>query len=303
MPQIGVALPLAAADTRATTALAFAQRAEAAGVGSVWVLDRLVYDCYEPLITLAAVATGTQRVRLGMGILLGALRPPVLLAKMLATLDQLSAGRVIVGLGAGTRADDFEAVGVPHAGRGRRLDELIDVLTLAWSGAPVRYAGRAYTLDVGPVGPRPLQQPHPPLWLGGRAEAVLRRTARVGDGYIGRSSDGPAGFRRIWEQIRAYAEAAGRDPATIVPAAQVYACVDDDPRRAAALTAEYLTSYYGAAPADLSGYLLGSPEQCVALAKQYFAAGVEVLIVGSVTANGNYFERLCTEVIPRLQGR
>ena len=303
MPQIGVALPLAAADTRATTALEFAQRAEAAGVDSVWVLDRLVYDCYEPLITLAAVATGTRRVRLGMGILLGALRPPILLAKMLATLDQLSAGRVIVGLGAGTRADDFEAVGVPHAGRGRRLDELIDVLKLAWSGAPVRYAGRAYTLDVGPLGPRPLQQPHPPLWLGGRAEAVLRRTARVGDGYIGRSSDGPAGFRRIWDQVRAYAEAEGRDPATIVPAAQVYACVDDNPRRAAALTAGYLTSYYGAAPADLSGYLLGSPEQCVALAEQYFAAGVEVLIVGSVTANGDYFERLCSEVIPRLQGR
>src|SRR5436190_22740053 len=112
-----------------------------------------------------------------MRILLGALSPPVLLAKMLATLDQLSAGRAMVGLGAGTRADDFEAVGVPHGGRGRRLDELIDVLKLAWGGEPVRYAGRAYSLDVGPIGPRPVQQPHPPLWLGGRADAVLQRTA------------------------------------------------------------------------------------------------------------------------------
>jgi probable F420-dependent oxidoreductase len=303
MPQVGVALPLAAPDLQPTTALAFAQRAEAAGVASVWALDRLVYDCYEPLITLAAVAAGTRRMRLGLGILLAALRPPILLAKMLATLDQLSAGRVIVGLGAGTRADDFEAVGVPHAGRGRRLDELIDILKLAWSGPPVRYAGRAYTLDVGPVGPRPLQQPHPPLWLGGRADAVLQRTARVADGYLGRSSDGPAGFRRIWDQIRTYAEARGRDPATIVPAAQIYACVDDDRQRAAALTARYLTAYYGAAPADLSGYMLGSPDECVALAEQYFAVGVEVLIIGSVTANRDYFERLCTEVIPRLQDR
>jgi len=301
MPRVGLALPLAAPDAQATAPLELARRAEAAGVDSVWVIDRVVFDCFEPLTTLAAVAAATQRVRLGTSVLLGALRPPTLLAKTLATLDQLSGGRLIVGLGAGTRADDFEAVEVPHAGRGRRLDELIDVLKLAWSGEPVRYSGRVYSLDVRPIGPRPVQQPHPPLWIGGRADAVLRRTARVADGYIGRSSDGPAGFRRIWDQIRAYAEARGRDPATIVAAAQIYACVDDDRQRAADLTARYLAHYYGAAPDDLSGFMLGSPDACVALAEEYYAAGVQVLIVGSVTANPDYFERLCTEVVPRLR--
>ena len=302
MPRTGLAIPIAAADARADTAVEFARRAEAAGVDSVWVIDRLVYDCADSLIALAALTTATRRVRLGTSVLLAALRPPTLLAKMLATVDQLSAGRLIVGIGVGTRADDFEAVQVPHRGRGRRVDELIDVLELAWRGGPVKYAGRTYQLDVGPIGPRPFQQPRPPLWLGGRAEAALRRVARVGDGYIGRSSDGPAGFQRIWAQIGAYAEAEGRDPATIVPAAQVYACVDYDRERAAALTTGYLRAYYGAAPADLSGFLIGSPERCVELALEYFAAGVEVLIIGSASANPDYFERLCAEVIPRLPG-
>jgi probable F420-dependent oxidoreductase len=301
MRQIGIALPLAAPDVQPDTALAFAHRAEAIGADSVWVIDRLVYDCFEPLATLAAVAATTRRVRLGTAVLLAALRPPALLAKMLATLDQLSAGRLTVGIGVGgVRADDFDAVGVPHRGRGRRTDELIEVLRLAWRGEPLRYAGRAHTLDVGPVGPPPLQRPHPPLWLGGRAEAALRRVARVGDGYIGRSVDGPAGFRRIWTQVCAYAEELGRDPATITPAVQVYACVDPDRDHAAALTARYLAAYYGAAPADLSGFLLGPPEECLALAEAYFAAGVQVLIVGSVTASPAYFDRLCEQVLPRL---
>src|SRR3954470_22300653 len=155
MPRVGLALPLAAPDAQPATALDFARSAEAAGADSVWVIDRVVFDSFEPLLTLAAVATATERVRLGTSVLLPTLRAPVLLAKMLATLDQLSGGRLDAGFGAGTRADDFEAVGVPHAGRGRRLDELIEILKLAWSGAPVRYAGRAYSLDVGSVGPLP----------------------------------------------------------------------------------------------------------------------------------------------------
>ena len=157
MPAVGLFVPTAAPDATPNMALAFGQRAEAAGLPSVWIPERPVFDGPDPLLSLAAVAATTTRVRLGTCVLLGTLRAPALLAKSVATLDVLSAGRVILGLGVGSRADDFEAAGVSMAGRGRRGAEVIDLLRLAWSGAPLQYQGRNYQLDVGAVGPRPVQ--------------------------------------------------------------------------------------------------------------------------------------------------
>src|SRR5436190_5765249 len=128
MPRVGLALPLAAPDAQPATALELARRAEAAGADSVWVIDRVVFDCFEPLVTLGALAAVTSRVRLGTSVLLPALRPPTLLAKMLATLDQLSDGRVTLGMGVGSRPDDFAAVEVPFEHRGSRAEELVEVL-------------------------------------------------------------------------------------------------------------------------------------------------------------------------------
>src|SRR6476659_5874357 len=118
MPTVGLFVPLAAPDARPETALAFGQRAEAAGLDSLWLPDRPVFPSAEPLVTMAALAATTTRPRLGTCVLLGSLRGPALLAKQVATRDALSGGRVILGLGVGSRADDFAATGVPYAGRG-----------------------------------------------------------------------------------------------------------------------------------------------------------------------------------------
>jgi probable F420-dependent oxidoreductase len=302
MPTVGLFVPTAAPDARADTPLAFGQRAEAAGVHSLWLPERPVFPSLEPLMVLGALAATTTRPLLGTCVLLGTLRPPVLLAKMAATIDVLAAGRLVLGLGVGSRADDFAAAEVPMAGRGPRAAELIEILRLAWSGAPLRYDGRYYHLDVGPVGPRPARAGGPPIWLGGNSEPALRRAGRMADGHIATSTSGPDGIRRTTRLVRESAEAAGRDPAAVTIAALVRASIDEDRDRAverAIANAEY---YRPGAPgnADMSSVLLGTPDACVRAAHAYFDAGVDLLIVAPVTADLAHLDRLLGEVFAHL---
>lgn len=133
------------------------------------MLDRLIYDSLARLPLLAATAAMTSRVRIGTSILLATLWSPLLLAKELATIDQLREGRLIVGMAVGAREPDFQAAGVSIRARGRRLEETMALLKRAWGGGPVDHAGRAFQIQVPPTGPRPGRRPNPPLWLGGLA--------------------------------------------------------------------------------------------------------------------------------------
>ena len=302
MPHIGLCLPMAAADVQPNTAVEFARRAEQAGADSVWSTDRLVFSNYDPLLTLAAVAATTSRIRLGTSVLLATLRPPALLAKMVACLDQMSGGRVTLGIGVGSRPDDFAGAEVPWDHRGGRAEELVQILRQTWSGAPVQHTGRAYTIDVGPIGPRPVQT-SVPIWFGGSAESALRRVGRIGDGYIGGSGGGAPGFRATWDKVQRYAEEAGRDPASITPAALVYASIDDNLDRAREKALGYRHHYYGSSRGalDLTGAPVGSVDDVVRVIHEYFAAGVDTLIIGSPTASLADFDRLCGEVLPRVR--
>jgi probable F420-dependent oxidoreductase len=301
MPQVGLMLPTAAPGARPDTAVRFARAAEAAGLHSVWIIDRLVFDNVEPLLALAAVAATTTRVQLGTSVLLGTLRPPALLAKQVATLDVLSGGRVILGLGVGSRPDDFAAAGVPYAARGARLAEAIKVLRQVWSGAPLQHEGRAYQLAAGPIGPRPVQQGGPPIWVGGSAEAALRRAGRLADGYIGSSSGGPAGLRASADTVRQAAAAAGRDPTAIKIACLVWASVDDDQARADERAAAYMRHYYPPARQGVpAASLVGPPDLCIRRAHEYVAAGADVLIVGPTSVEPAHLDRLLNDVLTRL---
>ena len=302
MPSVGLFVPTAAPDARPDMAVAFAERAEAAGLPSLWLPDRPVFANPDPLVALGAVAATTRRIQLGTCVLLGTLRPPALLAKQVASLDVLSGGRVILGLGVGSRADDFAAAGVPFAGRGARATEFIRLLRLAWSGAPLRHEGRFYQMDVGPVGPRPVQPGGPPIWLGGSAPAALRRAGRIADGYIGSSTSGPAGVRRAWDIVRASAEEAGRDPTKLTLAALVRAAVYEDTNHGMELALANARHYRPTARNDLdpASFLLGGPAACIERAREYFAAGVDVLIVAPVHSDLHHLDRLIGEVLTRL---
>jgi len=139
----------------------------------------------DPLLTHAFVAAATSRIRLATGVLLLPQRNPVYTAKHLATLDWLCGGRLDVGIGVGWSREEYAACGVPWQERGARCDEWIDVMHALWTEPVSRHAGRLYTLAPCRQYPKPVQRPHPPLWIGGWSAAALERAARVGDGWYG----------------------------------------------------------------------------------------------------------------------
>nr|AMK51289.1 Hex32 [Streptosporangium sp. FXJ7.131] len=197
--EVGIGLPTMIPGIAGRDILVWAQRAEELGFSSLGVLDRLMYDGYESLIALAAAAGATSRIRLATTILIAAYRGDrALLAKQLASLDRLSDGRLVVGVAAGGRADDYEACGTPYAGRGRRLDDLLGELRHSWDGTAA-----------GPVPGLRWAKDGPPLLVGGHSPAAMRRAAAFGDGWIAGGSSA-AGYGELAERVRTAWRAAGR---------------------------------------------------------------------------------------------
>jgi probable F420-dependent oxidoreductase len=168
--------------------------AEQLGFASVWLSEHHFSDeGYLPslAVMLGALAERTSRVRLGTAVLLAPLHHPLRLAEDLAVVDQLSRGRLDVGLAPGYKPDEFAVLGVPKSERGARTDEIIEILRLAWQGKPFSYAGRHYRFDDVVVAPPPVQQPGPPIWVGGSSLAAARRAARYGTCFMPDSGAGP----------------------------------------------------------------------------------------------------------------
>ena len=155
----------------------WARRAEFAGFSSLSLLDRLVYDNFDPLITLAAAAAVTERIRLMTAILIVPLHSAGMLAKEVASLDALSNGRLTLGVAVGNRKDDFAVAGTEYGDRGRRFNHQLATMKRIWTG-------KGIDNEVGPVGPAPAQNGGPPLIFGGRSEIALRRIAEWGEGYV-----------------------------------------------------------------------------------------------------------------------
>ncbi|SDI20702.1 LLM class flavin-dependent oxidoreductase [Nonomuraea jiangxiensis] len=176
----------------------WARRADEGPFSTLGLLDRLVYDNPEPLVTLAVLAGATRRVRLQTEVLLAPLRQPVLLAKQVATLDRLAGGRFTLGIGLGARRDDYEAAGVDVHRRGARLEEALEVMRRLWSGEP-------YGKEVGPIGPEPTREGGPEVLFGAFSPAAIRRAARLGDGFLcaAHVADARSQFRAIETEWRA----------------------------------------------------------------------------------------------------
>jgi alkanesulfonate monooxygenase SsuD/methylene tetrahydromethanopterin reductase-like flavin-dependent oxidoreductase (luciferase family) len=231
--------------------LGLAERAEAIGYDSIWVGDSLLArPRHEPITLLAGVAGRTRRVQLGTAVLLPVLRNPVLLAHAVATLDQVSAGRVILGVGIATDVPnvraEFRAAGVPFEKRVGTLLEGMRLCKALWSGKPVDWDGR-WQVEKGVLGPVPHQPGGPPIWGGGSAPAALQRAARNFDGWFPTGPDAK-GWGAQWRQVQAYAREAGRDPSQIEAAVYLTLAVDDDAAKANQRIDDFLSAYYGARP-------------------------------------------------------
>src|SRR6266436_3807536 len=163
------------------------RRLEAIGYDSVWTGDHVSFHnpIYESLTLLASYVPITHRIKLGVAVYLLALRSPAVAAKMTATLDVLSGGRLIFGVGVGgENPKEFEVSGVPHRERGARVTEAIEVVRALWRDTPASFNGRFTQFETVSIDPKPVQRPGPPIWVGGRSDAALARAGRQGDGWI-----------------------------------------------------------------------------------------------------------------------
>jgi probable F420-dependent oxidoreductase len=222
-PGVGLAFPNQLAESPAVLGARLAE-IEDWGYDSLWVTDHVVgtrsmRGVYEPhwleaLTTLAWMAARTSRLRLGTGILVLPHRDPVLLAKMLVTIDVLSGGRLDVGVGVGWSRVEFRALGVERLfePRGRAGDECLQVLLRCWAGGEIDFDGEFYRFRHVEFEPRPVQAPHPPIWVGGQSPAALRRTARYGDAWHPHDIE-PAELAALAERLDA--EAGRRVPRTV----------------------------------------------------------------------------------------
>jgi probable F420-dependent oxidoreductase len=168
----------------------------------------------EPLVTIGAVAAVTENIRLGTGVMVLPQRHPAVVAKQLASLDILSGGRIRAGVGVGWQEAEFESLNVPFAERGRRIDECIELVRLYWTQPEVTYEGRFYHAEAMAMEPKPVQPGGPPVWLGGRSDAALRRVGRLGDGWMAVAEPAQSVGEKV-AKLREAAEQAGRDPKAI----------------------------------------------------------------------------------------
>ncbi len=211
---IGVAVPYYEQYASLEAVVRFATRAEAVGFDVVWFADhvalpgrdraRMGNRWFEIVTLMAHVAAHVRRARLGTDVIVAPYRHPVLAAKMLATLDIVCQGRLIIGVGGGYVKEEFEALGVPFEARGAYTDECIRVWKAMWASGNASFQGRFFRFSDVTSEPKPIQQPHPPIWAGNRGPRVLRRVAELGDGWhpVGASfldlEQGITQLRSLW---------------------------------------------------------------------------------------------------------
>jgi len=284
--QIGYLLPTRerVMEGRPETAplLELAARAEDLGVDSVWVGDSLLArPRHDPLTLLAAVAARTDRVTLGTAVFLPALRNPVVLAHQLATLDQISEGRLV--LGAGIASDvpniraEFAAAGVPFEGRVGRMMEGLRLARALWTGNPVDWQGR-WPLQAGVLGPTPYRAGGPPIWMAGSVRAALERAARHFDGWFANEAD-LARWRGQWAEVQQILRETGRDVSQFTAATYVTLAIDEDASRAGRRIDAFLERYYGQPAVTMR-----KRQACYAGA----AAGAAEFLTGFADAGANH---------------
>ncbi len=237
---LGFALPVSGAWATPDKVAAIARAADDRGFRTVWTFQRVLFpttfeiapvyrSVLDPLVTLGYAAAVTTRVRLGSAVVNGPFYAPAVLAKQLAALDVLSQGRLDAGIGLGWSPDEYAAAGVPMQQRGRRFDEWLDCLHALLTEDPVAFDGEFYTVPRSYVAPRPVQQPRPPLLLGGTAEAALRRAATRGDGWISSSRASLDDIRNGVVVVREAAEQAGKRPDDVRTVVRGVTVVRDTP--------------------------------------------------------------------------
>jgi alkanesulfonate monooxygenase len=288
--------------------LRYAKRADELGFDSLWAWDHIILGSKQPfpflesLSTLAAVAVVTERAGLATGVLVLPVRNPVVLAKVTSSLDQISSGRLILGVASGWYEREFEAVGIPFKDRGRIFLRNLDILERFWTEERVTGEADGMSFRNTVMLPRPARQPRPVLLIGGYVDKVLRRVATRSDGWLTYfyTADG---FTRAWEKIRAFAAEAGRDPDSLTNVAQLPICIDETYEGADRKIRDFLDRYFDMAPwseSTAESSIRGTPEQCAEQLAEHVRRGVRHIALVPWNYDPDQVEQIAAELVPML---
>jgi probable F420-dependent oxidoreductase len=299
----GIAIPQTFATTPIDLRLIrqFVQRAEALPYDSLWVQEQILgdYPILEPVSLLTYAAALTSRPRLGVSVLLTVLRNPIQLAKSLSSLDQLSQGRLIVGVGIGGHVPE-SLFGLPSEQRPRRFLEGLQVMQALWTQPRATVKGTFWQFENVAMEPKPVQRPHPPVWFGAREPVALRRAVRYGDGWMGAGISSSADFLTQVELVRRFLEEARRDPATFPISKRVYIAVDPDRDRAARRLREWFALRYKNADWATRVSIWGDRTECLDKLGELVRAGARHLLLNPVFDELDHLELLAQEIVPYL---
>ena len=283
-------------------------RVEKLGYESIWAWDHILlgvepsFPIIEALSILTAIAARTQRLKLGTGVLVMPMRNPVILAKQLGSLDLISNGRVIVGTAVGWYKREFKAMGVDFHERGKIMERSLDIIKRLWTEDRVTEDFPPYSIKDAVMYPKPVQKPHPPILIGGYVDAVLRRAATKGDGWLTYYYTADS-FASNWARIRGFAEEAGRDPDELISTNQLPICVGPRSKVEAPMR-EWLQTdwdYASWSESTAESAIIGTVDECVEQLQKHVATGVDRLIFVPYRYQDEQLETIAREVIPRLR--
>lgn len=279
----------------------FVRRAETLGYDSLWVQETILSDfpILEPVTLLSYVAALTAKPKIGTSVLLTTLRNPLQLAKALSSLDCMSEGRLIVGVGGGGHVPET-VFGYSTERRMQRFVEGLDIMKALWTQPKASYSGLFWQLKDAVMEPKPVQQPHPPVWFGARSELALRRAVRHGDGWMGAGSSSSADFVSQYGQVRRFLDQAGRDPASFAISKRVYAAVDTDRDRAERRLREWFGVRYKNADMGSQVSIWGSPQECIDRLGELIQAGARHLMINPAFDDMEHLEVFAQDIMPRL---
>ena len=275
--------------------------AERAGLHSVWVMEGIVGPVaqLEPVGLLTYAAAVTSTVKLGLGVTLLPLRSPVQLAKSLVTLDHLSTGRLIAGVGIGGDHIDFPTFGASRADRVERFREGLAIMRRLWSGDAVTADGPSWSLTGVTMRPTPVQDPLP-VWIGARSEPALRRAVELGDGFLGSGSSPVSDFGWQATRLGELLDQTGRDRSTFPIAKRTYVYLDEDESRASAVAGDWFERLYGDRRLAEGTAAFGGLDACIEMVVRSIDAGAELVVLDPIADEATQIRRMIDELIPAL---
>jgi probable F420-dependent oxidoreductase len=282
----------------------FAIRAETFGYDSLWLQERIIGDVnmLEPVTLLSYVAAITSKLKLGTSVILLPLRNPIQLAKAYSTLDVMSNGRAImgVGLGGGHLGSHEDLLGYTREGRVTRFTEAVEIMKLLWTEAKASFHGRYWNFDNVSMEPKPMQKPHLPIIFGGHHENALRRAVKYADGWMGAGSSSSASFIRESARIRGFLDEAKRDPTTFHFAKRVYLAVEGDKAGGERRIREWFGKRYKNADLGPKVSIWGSAAECTEKIQEIIKTGAQQIVFNPMFDEIEHLEICAKEIMVHL---